>query len=327
MSRALGAIARAPAWAPPLTVLALMLGLIEALRPGSFAMSHLAIEASEAMTLILIATGQTIVVLRGGIDLSLGGTLSLATAIAATRIRDLSFVELLPWLVVILVVGTVVGAINGALISGLRLQPFVVTLATWSIIGGIALIILPVNQSSVPAAWFEAGNAKILDLVPAPIALFLVLLAWWAWFRRTRWAFRIRAAGSDERGAFLNRVSLTRTNVVAYGLAGFFAALAGLFFSTQTGSGSPVVGTQFILPSIAAVVIGGTNLAGGRGGVIGTVIGAFILNQIADVIFLVGLSSYWQQVASGLILVGVVLLTPLLEIAAERTRQARGRPT
>ena len=204
-----------------------MLGVIEMLRPGSFEISHLTIEASEAMTLILIATGQTIVVLRGGIDLSLGATLSLATAIAATRTRDASFGELLPWIVVILVVGTLVGVINGALIAGLRLQPFVVTLATWSIIGGIALIILPVNQSSVPAAWFEAGNAKVLDLVPAPIALFLVLLAWWAWFRRTRWAFRIRAAGSDERGAFLNRVSLTRTNIVAYGLAGFFAALAG----------------------------------------------------------------------------------------------------
>jgi len=326
MSRALGAFARGPAWAPPLAFLALMLGLIEVLRPGSLAMGHLAIEASEAMTLILIATGQTIVVLRGGIDLSLGATLSLATAIAATRADELSFVELLPWLAVIVVAGTVVGVINGALISSLRLQPFVVTLATWSIVGGIALIILPVNQSSVPAAWFEAGNASILDVVPAPIAMFALLLAWWAWFRRTRWAFRIRAAGSDERGAFLNRVSLARTNIAAYALAGCFAALAGLFFSSQTGSGSPVVGTQFILPSIAAVVIGGTSLAGGRGGVVGTVIGALIISQIADVIFLVGLSSYWQQVASGLILVGVVLLTPLLEVAAERARETGAQP-
>jgi ribose transport system permease protein len=325
MSRVLGAIARAPAWAPPLAILALMLGVIEALRPGSFSMSHLTIEASEAMTLILIATGQTIVVLRGGIDLSLGGTLSLATAMAATRAADASFVELLPWLVVILVVGAAIGAINGALISALQLQPFVVTLATWSIIGGVARLILPVNKSTVPAAWFEAGNANIFDLLPAPILLFLVLLAWWAWFRRTRWAFSIRAAGSDERAAFLSRVSLTRTNVVAYGLAGLFAALAGLFFSTQTGTGSPVVGNQFVLPSIAAVVIGGTNLAGGRGGVIGTVIGAFILNQNADLIFLIGKSSYWQQVASGLILVGVVLLTPVLQVAAERNRQATGQ--
>ena len=118
-------------------------------------------------------------------------------------------------------------------------------------------------------------------------------------------------------------MSLTRTNLAAYAMSGFFAALAGLFFASQTGSGSPVVGTQFVLPSIAAVVIGGTSLAGGRGGILGTVIGALILNQIADVIFLVGLSSYWQQVASGLILIGVVLLAPLLAVAAERARPAR----
>ena len=321
MNRILGALGRAPAWGPPLVVLVAMLVAIELMRPGSLSMSRLQIEASEAMTLIFIAAGQTIVVLRGGIDLSVGGTLSLATAIAATRTETATFAELLPWLVVILVIGVLIGVINGALVSGLQLQPFVLTLATWSIVSGIALVILPINQSSVPPAWFEAGNATVLDLVPVPILLLLLLLGWWAWFRRTRGAFRIRAAGSDERGAFLNRVSLTRTNLAAYAMSGFFAALAGLFFASQTGSGSPVVGTQFVLPSIAAVVIGGTSLAGGRGGILGTVIGALILNQIADVIFLVGLSSYWQQVASGLILVGVVLLAPLLAVAAERTRR------
>lgn len=316
MSSIQAAVRQAPVWVPPLVVLVVMLVVIESLRPGSLAMSRLAIEASEAMTLILIATGQTIVVLRGGIDLSLGGTLSLATAIAATR-ADVSFGELLPWLFVIIALGALIGALNGALVSALQLQPFVVTLATWSIVSGFALIILPINKASVPAAWFEAGNAKVLGFLPVPILLLFLLLLWWAWFRRTRLAYRIRAAGSDERGAFLNRVSLTRTNVVSYGLAGCLAAGGGFFFSTQTGSGSPVVGSQFILPSIAAVVIGGTNLAGGRGGVTGTVIGALILNLIGDLIFLIGLSSYWQQVASGIILIGVVLLAPLLRMASE----------
>lgn len=314
-------IGRAPGWVPPLVVLAGLLLAIEVLRPGSLAIENLGINASEAMTLILIATGQTIVVLRGGIDLSVGGTLSLASAIAATR-ADAPFLELLPWLLAILVLGALIGAVNGALISGLELQPFVVTLATWSVIGGVALIILPVNQSTVPPAWFEAGNARLFGLLPMPLVLLGLLLAWWTWFRRSRWSFRLRAAGSDERAAFLNRVSLTRTNLVAYGLAGFFAALAGLFFASQTSTGSPVVGSQYVLPSIAAVVIGGTSLAGGRGGLLGTVIGALVLNQMADLIFLLGLSSYWQQVASGLILVAVVLLGPLLALAGGRASEA-----
>jgi ribose transport system permease protein len=151
------------------------------------------------------------------------------------------------------------------------------------------------------------------------VFLLFVLLAWWAWFRRTRLASRIRAAGSNERSAFLNRVSLTRTNVAAYGLSGLFAALAGWFYATQTGAGSPVVGTQYVLPAIAAVVIGGTSLAGGRGGLIGTVIGAFILNLIGDIVFLFKLASYWQPVASGLILVLVVVITSLTEATSNRS--------
>ena len=151
------------------------------------------------------------------------------------------------------------------------------------------------------------------------VVLILVLIAWWAWFRRTRTASRIRAAGSNERSAYLNRVSLLRTNVAAYGLSGLFAALAGWFYATQTGAGSPTVGTQYILPAIAAVVIGGTSLLGGRGGLIGTIIGAFILNLIGDIVFLFKLQSYWQPVASGLILVLVVVITSLSEATSNRS--------
>jgi ribose transport system permease protein len=138
------------------------------------------------------------------------------------------------------------------------------------------------------------------------VVLFVVLAGWWVWFRRTRVAQTIRATGSSERGAYLNRVSIRRTNLVAYGLSGFFAALAGLVYSTQTGAGSPTVGTEYILPAIAAVVIGGTSLAGGRGGLLGTIVGALILNLVGDAVFLLHLRSYWQPLASGVLLVLVV---------------------
>ena len=104
--------------------------------------------------------------------------------------------------------------------------------------------------------------------------LLALLLVLWAWFSRTRLYNAIRAAGSNERSAFLNRVSVLGTNVWAYGLSGFFAAAAGLYFATQTGAGQPTVGTQYVLPAIAAVVIGGTSLTGGRGTLIGTIVGA-----------------------------------------------------
>ena len=299
--------------------------LIGALRPGLFTMDQLALKVAAALTLIFVATGETIVVLRGGIDLSVGGILSLATAIAATR-GD-------------------AGSAGVAVLDGLhpaprrrhrhaqrgvdlgaRLQPFLVTLATWSIVEGVALIVLPSEGGTVPGAWLRAGYAVVLWL-PMPVLLLIVLLAWWAWFRRTRLASRIRAAGSNERSAFLNRVSLTGTNVAAYGLSGFFAALAGLFYATQTGAGSPTVGTQYVLPAIAAVVIGGTSLLGGRGGLAGTIVGAFILTLIGDVVFLLSLSSYWQPVVSGLILMLVVVdhLAHRRRLRADRGRAMIGR--
>ena len=147
----------------------------------------------------------------------------------------------------------------------------------------------------------------------------MLLIVLWAWFSRTRVYNAIRAAGSNERSAYLNRVSVLGTNAWAYGLSGFFAAAAGLYFATQTGAGHPTIGTQYVLPAIAAVVIGGTSLLGGRGSLIGTIVGAFILTLIGDVVFLLKLQSYWQWVMSGLILMLVVILT-----GADRVALGRG---
>ncbi len=112
------------------------------------------------------------------------------------------------------------------------------------------------------------------------------------------------------------------TNLVAYGLSGLFAALAGLFYAAKTGSGDPVVGTDYILPSIAAVVIGGTSLMGGRGGLVGTILGVIILNFIGDVVFLLQLPSYWQPVAIGLILVAVVVASAAADALSARSMES-----
>lgn len=304
------------AWAAPLLMLLGVMVAIEVMRPGLFTLDTLALKVAAAMTLILVATGQTIVVLRGGIDLSVGGTLSLATAIAATRAPDLTAAELVPWLVLILALGALVGVINGLIISLLQLQPFLVTLATWSVVQGVALTVQPSEGGVVPAVWFAWGYSKPFG-IPIAILMLGILILWWLWFRRTRALSAIRAAGSNERSAYLNGTSLVGTNALAYGLSGFFAALAGFFYATQTGAGSPVVGTQYVLPAIAAVVIGGTSLAGGRGGLAGTIIGALILNLIGDVVFLLKLSSYWQMVTQGLILIAIVVITAFGSAAAE----------
>jgi ribose transport system permease protein len=304
-------LARRYPWLPPLVVLVLLGAIIGFLRPSTFGLDQINIKVAAAMTLILIATGETIVVARGGIDLSIGGILSLTTAICATR-GDPGTAESLFWIGFVLVLGAAVGIVNGALISLGRLQPFVVTLATWSILEGCALTVLPAETSGVPKGWVDLAHATPGG-IGVPMMLLVVVIALWAWFSRTPIYNAIRAAGSSERSAYLNRVSVLGTNAWAYGLSGFFAAAAGLYFATQTGAGHPTVGTQYVLPAIAAVVIGGTSLMGGRGTLMGTIIGAFILTLIGDVVFLLKLQSYWQWVMSGAILMGVVIVIGLTE--------------
>lgn len=299
-----------------LVILAIIVLLRARLQSGVFTIDELNLVTASALTLMLAATGQTIVLMRGGIDLSIGGVISLGTVIAATRFGD-DATGVAAWSVAILALGFGAGALNGLLISVLRLQPFLVTLAGWSIFTGIALIILPTDGGRVPEWWIGFGYSRLFSLA-APVWMLLALIVFWYWFRATRLGIVIQATGSSERSAVLSGVSVLRVNVVTYGLSGFFAAAAALYLTTQTGAGSPLIGRDYILPSVAAAVIGGVSLFGGRGHLLGTVIGAFILTIIGDLVFALRVSSYWQPVMAGVILLAAVLASALTERSTRR---------
>jgi ribose transport system permease protein len=254
------------------------------------------------------------VLIRGGIDLSIGGMISFGTVLAATRFGE-DPGRALVWSVIILAIGFGVGALNGLMISALALQPFLITLATWSILSGAALMVLPTDGGQIPEFWSAFGSAEFLGLT-SPVWMLAVLVIFWTWFRNTRLGIAIKATGSNERSAFLSGVSLTRINVVTYGLSGLFASAAALYLTTQTSAGSPTIGKDYILPSVAAAVIGGVSLFGGRGGLIGTIVGAFILTVIGNLVFVLQISSYWQPVTSGVVLLLAVLASSLAEKAA-----------
>ncbi len=302
----------------PFLVACLMLALIVAVygsrQTGVFTLDELNLNTTAAMTLILAATGQTIVLLRGGIDLSIGGMISLGTVIAATRFGE-GVGSVLLWSGLVLALGLAVGIVNGLLITALRLQPFLVTLATWSILNGAAMLILPTDGGSLPPWWLGFGYLTLFGLSSTVWMLVLLILFWW-WFTLTRTGIAIRATGSNERSAYLSGVSNGAINAATYGLSGLFAAAAALYLTTQTGAGSPTIGRDYILPSVAAAVIGGVSLFGGRGHLAGTVIGAFILTLIGNLVFILSISSYWQPVASGIILLVAVLASALAEKAA-----------
>ena len=178
--KTLASLARSQLWLPPLLVLIVLGAAIVIMRPSTFAMDQINIKVAAAMTLILIATGQTIVMTRGGIDLSIGGILSLTTTIVATR-GDPGLVESLFWVGFVLALGVGVGVLNGLIISLGKLQPFVVTLATWSILEGCALTVLPAENSGVPKSWFDVEHAMPFG-IGVPMMLLGALSVLWAWF-------------------------------------------------------------------------------------------------------------------------------------------------
>lgn len=300
-------------------MLAAIVGLYGSLQHGVFTLDELNLDTAATLTLILAATGQTIVLIRGGVDLSIGGVISLGTVIAATRFGDGAGSVAL-WSGLILALGFAVGALNGLLVTVLGLQPFLVTLATWSILSGAALTILPTDGGTLPSWWVGMGYQRTFGLA-TPVWVLVALLLAWSWFRASRLGLAIQAAGSSERSAYLSGVSLLRVNLAAYGLSGLFAAAAALYLTTQTSAGSPTIGRDYILPSVAAAVIGGVSLFGGRGHLLGTVVGAFILTLIGNLVFTLRLSSHWQPVMSGAILLAAVLAASLAEkVARSRER-------
>jgi ribose transport system permease protein len=277
------------------------------LQPGILTLSNLNLQTATTLTLIIVAAGQAIVMLSGGIDLSVGGIVTLSTCFAATKLEgNMAF-----WIVLILVIGAGAGALNGLLVAYRGMQPFVVTLATWSIFNGLALIVLPQEGGVIPEKYMTTLTGTVGE-IGVPVLIVILLAIVWLWFRSSRWGSRIAAVGSSPRSAYLSGIPVRRTLLLAYVLSGFLAALAGLFLITQTASGSPLFGSEYVLNSVAAAVIGGVSLAGGRGSFIGAIAGAYILTLIASVVFGLGLESYWQPLLTGVLLVVAVCANTLI---------------
>jgi ribose transport system permease protein len=267
------------------------------------------------LPLILVGFGQTLVILTGGIDLSVGGVFALTTALLATKMTQNS--DIAVWLPVLVLMGIAAGAINGLLIVRTKMQPFIVTLASWSVFDGLALIVLPTDGGSIAPGLSNALSGNLL--IPKGVIITVALMLVWMVIRRTRFGTNTLAIGSSEASAALNGVPVRRTKVMVYALSGLFAVLGAMYYvAVLTFSGSPTSGDPFILQSVAAVVIGGASLAGGRGNVVGTILGAACLSMIAQIVFFSGAQSYWSQVFQGALILAAVLLFATVEIMIRR---------
>lgn len=297
------------------------------LSPVYFSTSNFLIMASHVAIFGLLAIGMLIVILTGGIDLSVGSTLGLCGVVAGWLMQgvqvDAAGVVLYPpvWVVVLLTcaLGAAVGAVNGVLIAWFKVPAFVATLGVLYVARGFALLLtngLTYNnlggQEALGNTGFHWLGFNTLAGVPIGVWVLGVVAAVAAvLLNRTAFGRWVYATGGNARAAELSGVPVPRTTITVYVLSGVFAAIAGLVLSSQLTSAGPTAGTTYELTAIAAVVVGGAALTGGRGTVRGTLLGAFVIGFLSDGLVIIGVSSYWQTVFTGAVIVLAVLLNSI----------------
>jgi ribose transport system permease protein len=266
--------------------------------------------ANKGVLLALVAMAQTLPILTGGLDLSVGMVFIMCNSLASTIVVG-SPLEAAIGVIVVLAVGALAGAINGCIVVYGRLQPIITTLATGAVYYGIALWLRPIPGGDVQEDLADFMTYTVFEVVPTSLVLLLVVvLVVWLPFRRSMLGRGCYAAGSAESAAYMSGVQIGRSKLAAYTLASFLAALSGLMltFVTYSGEASAPIGNTYTLNSIASVVIGGTSLYGGAGGAIGSIFGAFVLRTIDDLLFVFDLPPLWQPLFQGVVLLAAVSL-------------------
>ncbi len=261
------------------------------------------------LPLMFLAIGQAIVIIGGGVDLSVGAIVSLVNTILATLITpDSSVSQIILGILVACGVGILAGTLNGLCIAWLRLQPIVTTYATSFIFSGLALLILPRPGGSMPSSLTSLYRSVPFNV---PFALFVigVVLLLWTLLRRSRYGQYVYAMGGSAEAAYTTGLAVTHLRWSGYIVAGFCSALAALALTLETGSGSPGIGNAMTLESVVAVVLGGTSLSGGQGGVVGTILGVAILRIIRPIVSSSGIDPDYQTLMNAAIIL-IALAAP-----------------
>jgi len=272
---------------------------------------------NNAAPLAIAAAGETLVVLARGFDLSVAGVISLTNVVMAAYPMD-GPGGALASLALCLAIGGAVGFANGYLVAVLRLQSIAATLATMIICQGLALVVLDAPGGTVADFVSYELTDTVFGVVPVAGLIVAAVVVLWLAFRRTDTGIALYTVGADETSAQLSGIPVVRTRFIGFIGAGMLYGLAGFMLSAQTATGDPNGGTSFLMLTFAAVALGGTSLAGGRGGVVGSILGAATLLLLQKVLFAGGVSSFYTGIFQGVVLVVAVVFGSLVTRLVER---------
>ncbi len=278
-------------------------------QPTFFTLYSITSTFATFVPLVFAAVAQAIVVIGGGLDLSIGTIVALSSVVAL-KVMNGSDALIGLGLLAALATGALCGLINGILVAVVRLQPLIVTFATASVFGGLTLVVLPSPGGSVPPAMTQGFRLAFIG-IPIPVWCVLLAVGIWLVLARTRFLRHVYAVGGDASAAFASLVPVVRVRMLTYVVAGALGGVAALGVLANTGSGDPFIGADIALDSIAAVVLGGIALRGGRGGAIGAIAGAIILALVTNVLFFLNVPTTFRELASGLVIIAALALSVL----------------
>lgn len=264
----------------------------------------------------IVAFGQTLVLLTGGIDLSVAGIAGMSGILAAWMMVNTSLSPMI-CIPIIIVLAFICGSLNGLLITKMKMVPFVVTLASGSIFTGVIYVITKGSPiMGIPKTATILGQGMLFDIIPYPaIAMALLGIVLIYMLKYTPFGRYIYAVGGNENAARIAGIKVGQVTTIVYGLSSTMAAIAGILITCRLGTAQPTVGSDWVMPSVTAACIGGTSLSGGRGGIVGSIVGGIFMSVISNAIVIMEISPYWEKV-----IIGIVIL---IAIAIDRFKSMR----
>ncbi len=293
----------------PLFGLILLIIVVSILNPSFLSIANIFNVLRQVSISAIIAFGMTFVILTGGIDLSVGSTLALTGAVAASLLAG----GMDPFLTmgIALLLGLILGMVNGVIITKGKVAPFIATLATMTVYRGLTLVYTdgrPISGLGDHYSFQLFGKGYFLGFPVPVVTMVIAFIILWFILQKTTFGRRVYAVGGNEEAAKLSGINADRVKIAVYAITGFLAALSALILTSRLNSAQPTAGESYELDAIAAVVLGGTSLNGGKGWIFGTLIGALIIGVLNNGMNLIGVSSFWQQVVKGIVILLAVLM-------------------
>lgn len=293
----------------PFIGLILLIIVVSILNPSFLDLSNLLNLLRQISINGLIAFGMTFIILTGGIDLSVGSILALSSAFIALMIT--SGVDPIIALIIGVLIGFVLGAVNGLLVTKGNMAPFIATLATMTIFRGLTLVITdgnPITNLGDSYLFQLFGKGYFIGIPVPAVTMIIVFVILLIILQKTTFGRHTYAIGGNEVAAKISGIKVNKIKILIYGISGLMSALAGGILTSRLNSAQPTAGTSYELDAIAAVVLGGTSLTGGKGRIVGTLIGVLIIGILNNGLNLLGVSSFYQQVVKGVVILIAVLI-------------------